>query len=147
MPRAPKPTRLGSGFARRPSSSSRGAATQAITAAALSQIPRLNSAVFLKEMTRMAVALPSAGCLFQQRMPLGQLVRVPRREAVADGLLGNLLFRHRRNDLVVHEQAIDVQRLVARRVGRLEFDRAPPFSVLNAGQQCRLEQFRLMFAF
>jgi hypothetical protein len=50
----------------------------------------------------------SARCLFQQRMPVRQLVRIPGREPMANGLLADLVFRHWRNDFVVYEQAIDV---------------------------------------
>ncbi len=58
-------------------------------------------------------------------------------------LLADLVFRHRRNELVVHQQAIDVQRLVARRVGRLELDRPAALRILNTGEQGRFEQFPL----
>jgi len=41
--------------------------------------------------------------LLQQRMPLGQLMRIPGREPVPNRLFADLVFRHRRNDLVVHQ--------------------------------------------
>jgi hypothetical protein len=37
-------------------------------------------------------------------MPIGQLMRVPSREPMPNRLFAELVFRHRRNDLVVHEQ-------------------------------------------
>jgi hypothetical protein len=40
--------------------------------------------------------------LFQQRMSLRQLVRVPDREATPNRLLADLVFGHWGNDLVVH---------------------------------------------
>ncbi len=78
--------------------------------------------------------------LFLERMSLGQLMRMPGREPVSNGLLAHLIFRHRRNDLVVYEQAVDVQRLVACRIGRLELDCAARFCILNTGKQRRFEQ-------
>src|SRR3984957_1013559 len=48
---AATPNELGSGFRHKLPSSMKGAVTHAISAAALSQMPRLNRAVFLKEMT------------------------------------------------------------------------------------------------
>jgi len=39
----------------------------------------------------------------QQGMTLWQLMRIPSREAMTDRLLAYLVFRHRRNDLVVNE--------------------------------------------
>src|ERR1039458_1180368 len=50
----------------------------------------------------------AARCLFQQRMSVRQLMRIPGREPMPNRLLADLVFRHRRDDLVVHEQAIDV---------------------------------------
>ncbi len=41
--------------------------------------------------------------LVQQGVPLGQLMRIPGREPMPDRLLADLVFRHRRNDLVVHQ--------------------------------------------
>jgi hypothetical protein len=41
--------------------------------------------------------------LFQQRMSVRQLVRIPGREPMSNRLLSDLVFGHRRNDLVVHE--------------------------------------------
>ena len=82
----------------------------------------------------------------QQRMTFRQLMRIPRGEAVPNGFFRHLVFRHRSDDLVVDEQAIDVQSLVARRIRGLELDRSAPFCILNAGQQRRLEQFRFVLA-
>src|SRR4051812_25516261 len=62
--------------------------------------------------------------LAQQRVVLGQLMRVPGGEPVADGLLGDLVFGHRLDLLVVHQQPVHVQRLLARRVCRLKDDGA-----------------------
>jgi hypothetical protein len=62
-------------------------------------------------------------------------------------LLGDLLFRHGRDNFVVNEQAVHVQGLEARRIGRLEFDCAAPFRILNARKECRFEQFRFMLEF
>src|ERR1700686_316468 len=53
--------------------------------------------------------------LCQQRMVVWQLMRVPGREPMPNALLADLVLRHRRNEFVVHQQSIDVQRLVARR--------------------------------
>src|SRR5260221_13427711 len=83
----------------------------------------------------------------RKRMPLGQLMHIPRRQPMPNRLLADLFFRHRRDDLVVDQQAIHVQSLVARRVGHFELDRAAPFRVLHTGKQGGLEQFRLVFEF
>ena len=40
--------------------------------------------------------------LSQQRMPLRQLVRIPGCKPMPNSLLADLVFRHRRNHLVVH---------------------------------------------
>jgi hypothetical protein len=80
-------------------------------------------------------------------MPLGQLVRIPSRKPVPNRLLADLIFRHRRDELVVHQQAIDEQRLVAGGVRGLEFGGLALFRVLNASQQSRLEQLPFMFEF
>ena len=56
--------------------------------------------------------------LRQQRVAGGQLMRIPCGEAMADGFFPDLVLRHRSNHLVVNQQAIDVQRLVARGVGQ-----------------------------
>src|SRR5690242_8586108 len=85
--------------------------------------------------------------LFQQRMSIWQLTRVPSRQPMPNRLRADLRFRHWRNDLVVDEQAIDEQRLFARRVGRLELDRLAALRILNAGEQSRFEQFRFVFEF
>jgi hypothetical protein len=39
-------------------------------------------------------------------MPLGQLMRIPSREPMSNRLVGDLVFRHWRYDLIVYEQAI-----------------------------------------
>jgi hypothetical protein len=85
--------------------------------------------------------------LFQQRVSLGQLVRIPGREPMPDGLLADLLFRHWRDDFVVHQQAIYVQRLVLRGVGQLELDRLATFCIFDSGCQGRFEQFRFVLEF
>ena len=85
--------------------------------------------------------------LTEQWVPLRQLVRVPGRQPVPDGLLADLVLRHRREDLVVDQQAIDVQRLGAGRIRGFELDGLAPFGVLDAGQQRRLEQFGLVLVF
>ncbi len=41
--------------------------------------------------------------LFQQRMPLGQLMLIPGREPMPNRLFADLVLRHRRDDLVVHQ--------------------------------------------
>jgi hypothetical protein len=74
-------------------------------------------------------------------------MRMPGREPMPYRLLGDLVFRHGCDDFVVNEQAVYVQRLEARRIGRLEFDRASPFRILDAREECRLEQFRFVFEF
>jgi hypothetical protein len=78
-------------------------------------------------------------------MSLGQLMRMPGRQPVPDRLLADLIFRHRRDELVVHEQAIDEQCFVAGRVRGLEFSGLALLRILNAGQQRRFEQIPLMF--
>src|SRR5271165_5077575 len=85
--------------------------------------------------------------LFLERMSLRQLMRMPRREPMSNSLLAHLIFRHWRNELVVNEEAIDVQRLVARRIGRLELNSTARFCILNAGEQRRFEQLRFVFEF
>jgi hypothetical protein len=47
----------------------------------------------------------------------------------------------------VHQKPVDVQRLVARRVGRLEYDRAALLGVGNPGGQSGLEQLAFMLEF
>src|SRR5580693_711690 len=84
-------------------------------------------------------------CLLQQWMAGRQLMCVPGCEPMPDRLAAHLVFRHGRNDLVVHQQAINVQRLVTRRVGCLELDRFATFCILDAREQSRLEQFGLVF--
>jgi hypothetical protein len=73
-----------------------------------------------------------------------QTVCVPGRKPMADRFLADLVFRHRRDELVVHKQPIDVQRLGACRIGRFEFDRLAPYRILDAGKQRGLEQLRLV---
>jgi hypothetical protein len=80
-------------------------------------------------------------------MPLGQLVRIPGRQPMPNRLLADLIFRHRRDELVVHQQAIDEQRLVAGGVRGLEFSSLALFRILNARQQSRLEQLPFVFEF
>jgi len=64
---------------------------------------------------------------------------------VADSLLGHLVLGHRRDELIVHEEPVDVERLGAGRIGCLELHRAAPLGVANPGLQRRLEQFRFFF--
>jgi tetratricopeptide (TPR) repeat protein len=52
--------------------------------------------------------LCTAADLFQQRMTVRQLVCIPGRETMPDRFFANLVFRHWRNDFVMHEQAVDV---------------------------------------
>src|ERR1700679_82693 len=86
-----------------------------------------------------ATVLSKPASLIQQWVPFGQLMRMPGWEPVPNCLLPHLIFRHRRNDLVVHEQAIDVQRLDAQRVCRLELHRAAALGILNARKQRRFK--------
>src|SRR5580658_3336107 len=72
-------------------------------------------------------------------------MRIPGCEPMPNRLLADLVFWHRRDHLVVYEQAIDVQRLVACRVGRLELGCLATFGILHASEQRRFEQFRLVF--
>ena len=85
--------------------------------------------------------------LFRQRMSLGQLVRVPGREPMPNRLVGDLILRHGCDDLVVHEQSVHVQRLVARRIGCFELNRAAALSIFDAGEQRRLEQLGFVLEF
>src|SRR5258708_37532390 len=78
-------------------------------------------------------------------MPCGHLMRIPWRQRMPNRLLADLVFRHRRDDLVVDQQPINIESFVARRVGRLELHRTAAFRILNAGEQRSLEQFRLVF--
>ena len=72
---AHNPNKLGNGFRREPASRSRGIATHAINAAALSQIPRLNRRVLLKESSRIASRIGSRRSGFLSR--LHRIARFP----------------------------------------------------------------------
>jgi hypothetical protein len=63
---------------------------------------------------------------------------------MSNRLFGDLIFGHGRNDLVMHQQPIDVQRLVACRIRRLEFDSLAALGIFNACDQGRFEQFRFV---
>lgn len=54
-----------------------------------------------------------ASLLLEQRMPLGQLAGMPSREPMSNRFLADLILRHGRDDVVVNQQAIHVQRLLA----------------------------------
>ena len=73
----PKGIALGSGFLHKAPSIAAGAATKAIKAAALSQIPRLNSIVLLKARVRTKEAAP-AGLenLLARRVPAFRIVQI-----------------------------------------------------------------------
>ena len=58
---------------------------------------------------------------------------VPGRESVSNGLLADLVFRHGRNDFVVNEQSIDVERLGARGVGRLKLNSLSSLGIVDSG--------------
>ena len=77
--------------------------------------------------------------LFGQRIALRQLMRVPGRQPMTNRLFAHLFLRHRGDHFVVNEQPIDIQRLVARRVGRFEFDCLAAFRIFDAGQQRSFE--------
>jgi hypothetical protein len=62
-------------------------------------------------------------------------------------LLADLIFWHWRDDLVVHQQAIDEKRLFARRVRGLELHGLTALGILNASKQSRLEQLPFVFEF
>jgi hypothetical protein len=68
-------------------------------------------------------------------------MRIPGRQPMSNRLVSDLLFGHGRNDLVVYQQAIDVERLLARGIGRLELDCLAALRVFNACDQGRFEQF------
>src|SRR5919109_845947 len=76
-------------------------------------------------------------------MILRQL-RVPDRQLVPQCGVAHLRLRDRLNELVVHEQPVHVQQLVARGVRGLEHHRAPAFGVLDRGAQGRLEELGLV---
>ena len=61
-----------------------------------------------------------------------------------DGPIANLVLRHGRNHLVVYEQPINVQRLVAGRIRGLELDRFAALRIGHARDQGRFEQFRFV---
>src|SRR5579862_1692615 len=68
---------------------------------------------------------------FQQRVILGQLACVPDRQLVTQCGLADLGFRDRLYFLVVHQQTVHVQELLAGRVARLELDRTALLGVLH----------------
>ncbi len=70
-------------------------------------------------------------------------MRISRSEPMPDRLVGDLVFWHRCDDLIVDEQAIYVEGLVACRVRRLELDCLATFGIGNAGDERCLEQLRL----
>src|SRR5262245_11004683 len=80
-------------------------------------------------------------------MPLGELMRIPGRKSMANRLLADLILRHGRDDLVMHQQTIDEERLVARGVRGLEFNGLAALRILNASKQSRLEQLPFMSEF
>src|ERR1700674_5263684 len=75
MPSRPMAMALGRGLRQRSPSSAEGPATKPISARALSQIPRLNRAVFLKEMARMGLR-ESLKDLLPLRVGAGRIVQV-----------------------------------------------------------------------
>src|SRR6266480_2629749 len=72
-------------------------------------------------------------------------MRVPGRETVPNCLLADLLLGHRRNDLVVHQQSVDVECLCTRRVGGLELNSLTSLRVVDSGLQGGLEQLCFVF--
>lgn len=80
----------------------------------------------------------------QQCVPFWQ-VCVPRSQPVANGFFPYLIFGHGRDHLVMHEQPVDVECLVACRIVRLELYRSTTFGIAHPSEQCRFEQFRLVF--
>jgi hypothetical protein len=72
-------------------------------------------------------------------------MRIPGRKSMPNRLLADLIFWHWRDDLVVHQQAIDEKCLVARGVGGLEFNGLAALGILNASNQGRLEQLPFVF--
>lgn len=77
-------------------------------------------------------------------MPVRQLMCIPSREPMSNGLVRDLVFRHRCDDPIVYKQPIYLQRLVACRIRRLGLDRLSPFCICNAGDQGSFEQFRFV---
>jgi hypothetical protein len=75
------------------------------------------------------------------------LLRIPDRELVAHAAFGHLVFGQRLDDLVVDQEPVDVQELLARGVRGFELHRAAPFGILHAGQQRGLEQLRFVLQF
>ena len=83
--------------------------------------------------------------LFQKRMIFRQLLGIPNGEFVLHALLRNLVFRQWLNDLVVDQQSVDEADLLLGRIRRLKHDGTPIHAILHAGENRRLNQFRLMF--
>src|ERR1022692_2949902 len=74
-------------------------------------------------------------------------MHMPGGQAVTYRLLADLVFGHRGNDLVVHQQSIHIQRLVAGRIGCLKLDRTAAFRIFDTGQQRCLIKLVLMLEF
>src|SRR5690242_14751589 len=72
--------------------------------------------------------------LLQEWVTGRQLMRVPGRETMSNGLLADLFFGHGRNELVVHEQSVDIERLRTSRVGGLELNGLPALGIIDPGQ-------------
>src|SRR5947207_7570867 len=85
--------------------------------------------------------------LFQEWMVLRQLFGVPDGEFVSHGDLGDLVFGQGLNDSIVDQQSVYVPELLTRGICGLELHRAPALRILDACEQCRLEQFRFVFQF
>src|SRR4029453_10570057 len=70
----------------------------------------------------------------QQRMILRQLLGIPDRQLVSHARFSHLIFWQWLDDLVVNEQAIDVEKFLTGRIRRLELHGLAAFRVLHTGQ-------------
>ncbi len=89
---------------------------------------------------------PEAGSA-QQRVFFWQLLRIPDGELVPHGVFRHLVFGKRLNQLVVDQEAVHVQQLLAGGVCRLEFDCAALLRIFHGCQQPCLEQLRFVLQF
>lgn len=80
-------------------------------------------------------------------MILGELLRIPDRQFMPHGLLGDLVFRQRLYHLVVDQETIDIEDLVRSTVGGLEDHRLAAFGVLHPRQDRAFYQLRFVLQF
>src|SRR5579859_4816094 len=94
--------------------------------------------------TMFAVGMTGPITLFEKPVALRQLPGIPESQLVPHGLLGDLVLGQGLDELVVHQEAVDIEDFVGSRIRGLEYRGTPAFRIFDTGEYRLFYQFRFV---